>query len=190
MAHAAKRKKRTGNTPKQIAIAERRLQVVQLLSRGLSHAEIAATLGVARSTIVTDVSAIKEVWGRTVADSDPNSEAGGVLSSFDMLASEALIHFDMASKDSVKVSYLNSAIKALGLKARFMIDTGLVPRAPTTINGELKLSTGQDVSRMSLTELRALESDLRGKLRDVKVKVLPDGSEKDNGSKRLTQEGH
>lgn len=131
----------------------RRRQVWELMLRGMPKGIMAKMLGVDPNTITQDVKSIRANHQQYVKDLDIDEEFGDALAKFDHIFSLALSDYSSSDRNSDKASFLSQAAAAVNNKLRFMMDTGMVPKAAQKIDGTFVVD-GVDVKRASTEELK------------------------------------
>ena len=131
----------------------RRRQVWELKLRGMPHGTMAKVLGVSANTITQDIQAIRQNHSKYVKGIDVDSEFGDALAKFDHLFNAAILEYSAASKKSEKASFMHLANASLEKKLKFMMDTGMVPKAVQEIKGEFTVD-GVDIRKASIEELK------------------------------------
>lgn len=142
------------------AVEDRRRQVWDLLLRNVPETMIAKIFSVHRNTIVSDVRAVRNANRERVRRGDQYGEAGEIVKRFEDMIVRAFEEFQLADTDGKKVAFFGHALKAMTSKAEFLVKTGLVPVAKLSIDGEIRLSDGLDVSKMSLEEMKATRNQI------------------------------
>jgi hypothetical protein len=143
---------RRGRKTKEETMTRRR-QVWELMLRGTSKGVMAKVLGVDPNTITQDVKAIRSDHAQYVGELDIDGEFGDALAKFDHLFQLAISDYSSAERNSDKVSFMGQANTIIERKLRFMMDTGMLPKAAQKIDGTFVVD-GIDVKRASTEELK------------------------------------
>lgn len=147
------------------AIEDRRRNVFEFcILKGMSETAVAQQMGVHRNTIVADVRNLREEMRARVKDVDPATEIGAQAQKYERLAEEALVEAAASAQAGAKAQLMGQALRAMELRQRLLMETGFLPMAAKTINGELKLSGGLDLTKMTTEELRGLRGSLLERL--------------------------
>lgn len=118
----------------EAGIAKRREQVKEYLMRGVPKVVMAELLGVSRNTIHNDILEIKQRLGQRIGAIRGNAdqvdqEIGMITGQLAAVASSAMSEYAMARAGPVKDRFLNTAAKAHWIRARLMMETGVLPKA-------------------------------------------------------------
>jgi len=130
----------------QEGIARRREQVWEYLMRGVPKTVMAELLNVSRKTIWEDVLYLRGRAGRETGaikgDVDKtNQEVGIIAAKLATVADSAMSEYALSSGAPAKVRFLDTAVKAHWIRARVLMETGILPRA------------GEEVKVTSTTEV-------------------------------------
>jgi predicted transcriptional regulator len=157
-----KSKKKLKKTAVAKGVEARRKQVSVLLKQGHNHTEIAQILGVSRSTVVSDVSAVqgKAVTSiREVVD-QPAEMLADSLNVFAEIIEQAEVGFHSTDNPAQKNAFLRTRGEFNKERIKLLMDVGLIPRASTKQDTTLHVIGGVDMNKASLEELAALSRSM------------------------------
>jgi hypothetical protein len=153
---------RRGRKSKEETMTRRR-QVWELMLRGIQKGVMAKLLDVDPNTITQDVKAIRADHAKYVGDLDVQGEFGDALAKFDHLFQLAISDYSSAERNSDKVSFMGQANAIIERKLRFMMDTGMLPKAAQKIDGSFVVD-GMDIQRASTEELKNKRDNIMKRL--------------------------
>lgn len=153
---------RRGRKSKEETMTRRR-QVWELMLRGIQKGMMAKVLGVDPNTITQDVKAIRADHAAYVGKLDIDSEFGDALAKFDHLFQLAISDYASAERNSDKVSFMGQANTIIERKLRFMMDTGMLPKAAQKIDGTFVVD-GIDINRANVEELKNKRDNIMKRL--------------------------
>jgi hypothetical protein len=119
-------------------IARRREQVKEYMMRGVPKVVMAELLNVSCRTIHLDIAAIKERMGERIASTRSSGqkidqEIGMITGQIEAVANAAMAEYAMAGAGAIKDRFLNTAAKALWIRARLLMETGVLPKAGDSV---------------------------------------------------------
>ena len=142
---------------------ERRLIVHALTEIGWTQAKIAERLEVHINTVNRDVQTNREAAVSAVQNEDPNVRLGQTLQTLDRIRQRAMTQAETTRDGRLKVSSLNTALRATMARAELMMESGLIPRAAKKLNlGVIAKRTEEDLKRTKedkIARLRELGLD-------------------------------
>lgn len=120
-------------------IARRREQVREYLMRGVPKVVMAELLGVSRNTIHGDILEIKRRLGNQIEairgnGENVDQEIGMIAGQLAAVANSAMSEYAMARTGAIKDRFLNTATKAHWVRARLLMEVGVLPKAGEQIN--------------------------------------------------------
>jgi len=120
-------------------IARRREQVKVYLTRGVPKVVMAELLGVSAKTIHEDVRVISKALGHKVSSirssgERVDQEIGLITSKIEAVGDAAMSEYAMARTGAIKDRFLNTAAKAYWVRARLLMETGVLPKAGEQIH--------------------------------------------------------
>ena len=120
-------------------IAKRREQVRDYLMRGVPKVVMAELLGVSRNTIHQDVLEIRRRLGHQIESIRGNGakvdeEIGTIAGQLATVANSAMSEYAMARTGAIKDRFLNTAAKAHWVRARLLMEVGVLPKAGEQIS--------------------------------------------------------
>jgi hypothetical protein len=120
-------------------IARRREQVRDYLMRGVPKVVMAELLGVSRNTIHQDILAIRRSLGHQMESirgdgAKVDEEVGTIAGQLAKVADSAMSEYAMARTGAIKDRFLNTAAKAHWIRARLLMEVGVLPKAGEQIN--------------------------------------------------------
>jgi biotin operon repressor len=115
-------------------IAKRREQVKEYLMRGVPKVVMAELLHVSRNTIHQDIQEIKRGLGHKIESMRNNGdqidqEIGMISGQLATVANAAMSEYAMARTGAIKDRFLNTAAKAHWVRARLLMEVGVLPKA-------------------------------------------------------------
>lgn len=150
------------------SIDARRRQVLEMvLLNGISEQAMAEASGVHRNTIVNDVAVLRQEARSKMKDLDVIAEIGDFALKYDEVFKRMLFEASSARTPAAKSMLTAQALRAQMQKQQLLIETGVLPSAEKKITGELHLSGGLDVTKMSTDELRQHLAALRRTILDA-----------------------
>jgi hypothetical protein len=120
-------------------IARRRDQVREYLMRGVPKVVMAELLGVSRNTIHQDILEIKRSLGHQMESirgdgAKVDQEIGTIAGQLATVANSAMSEYAMARTGAIKDRFLNTAAKAHWIRARLLMEVGVLPKAGEQIS--------------------------------------------------------
>jgi len=146
------------------AVESRRTKVFDLhFMRGISCAAIAKALKVHVNTIYKDIKALKKDLKNMVKTSDIDELCGEVIRNLQNAYREAWLQYTMTSNVSERQKYFDLYLKAHKELYTFLMDVGLIKRAPTKQEIEY---TSKKIREMSDDEL---DDYMSGLMNDIGI---------------------
>jgi hypothetical protein len=150
-------------------IERRRAFVMECRLKGLKVEAIATILDVHRNTVTNDIKAISRRQAEVVRGIDSDASIGETIEFYDFARDRAMLEYAQALSEGGKVAFLQAAIKATEMKAKLLMDSGVIPKAARSgTNGASAIFVDgeeindDDIDKMTIPELLSY----RGKLQD------------------------
>ena len=108
---------------------------------------MAELLQVSRITIYEDIKFLRERAGREMAAikgnvENTNAEVGVIAGKLNSIADSALANVLLTESHPAKIRYMDTAVKAHWIRARILMETGILPRA----GEEIKVTQTTDIT--------------------------------------------
>lgn len=128
-------------TPRSDAasIQRRRAQVWEMICQGVPEAVMGELLKCSTDVVRNDVSYWKTAVGSSLGDmrNDINKVAvdlGTVVKKLDWISENCFMEYSTTDSNQAKNNFLNTAIKAMSLRSKILVDTGFYTKAGVEVN--------------------------------------------------------
>ena len=144
-------------------VEKRRAFVMECKLRGLKVDTIAKLIGVHRNTITNDLKAIAKKQAEAIREIDVDATIGETMEYYDRLRDQALVEYGSAETHGGKLGFLNAALKAQEMKAKLLMDVGVIPKVAQTTRGGpgTSLDDATDLSKIPTSDLEAARERLQ-----------------------------
>jgi len=144
-------------------LERRRMIVLDMKMRGMRPNGIAKVLKVHRNTILRDMKWLRKNRAMRLEEDPPMEQTGDLISLYEEIAMQAIQSSHVAETEATKASFMQVALKALDLKAKLMLDTGLIQKAPEK-HEHLHHARVEKLMQLPKDELEQKEKELERKI--------------------------